>query len=297
MHERIGVLPAYQLPVDAGVASEGKIIVDGKIRAVQLTRHWPEAELFTIGRHYSAVIFQRAYWLEYARAFQGVKILDIADPDFLHWNSSCLAMADLCDFVVTSNQELAEMLSRHTRTAIRCIPDRMDVQSICREGKEHSGNGPAKTVVWHGCSSEFASLDAVIPDLLRYGIDHFIVICIGTARYQLPARFAGKLRINNYSWEPETVHGHLLEADIVLDYRPDRGRENGQPNSNTVLAWALRLPVAHCARDLQALIPEAARVREAADRYAHVTTQCDVRQSVEDYRSLIQSFTTKGARA
>ena len=48
-----------------------------RIRALSLLNYWPEAELFRIGRCYATVIFQKAYWVEYAEKFDGVKILDL----------------------------------------------------------------------------------------------------------------------------------------------------------------------------------------------------------------------------
>ena len=61
-----------------------KDIGSSRIRAKWVINHWPEAEEFVFGQKYDVVIYQKAYWLEHAQEFKGLKILDICDADFLH---------------------------------------------------------------------------------------------------------------------------------------------------------------------------------------------------------------------
>jgi hypothetical protein len=91
-----------------------------RVRARMLTKHWPESEVFKIGRKYSAVIFQNSHWCEYARRFGGAKILDVSDPNLL-WNPEFLAMTDLCDAVSTPTSALADFVAQYTETPTFCV--------------------------------------------------------------------------------------------------------------------------------------------------------------------------------
>ena len=87
-----------------------------RIRGHWLIRAWNEdktidssLEVFQQGAKYDFIIFQKAYWLEYAEKFEGIKILDICDPDWLA--GSCVKrMTDCVDGVTTSSQVLADSL-------------------------------------------------------------------------------------------------------------------------------------------------------------------------------------------
>jgi hypothetical protein len=278
--ERIGFLTFGQM---CGRQNMGST----RIRALNVIAHWPEAEVFRIGQCYSAIVFQKAYWVSYAKAFKGLKILDLCDPDLLQWDSPCKAMADACDIVTTSTQPLAKLVSKYTATPVFCIPDRVNLESLHNLRKDHVGNGPARTACWFGYSSNFLSLDSAIPHLLQAGIRQLIVIADPDRPYWLPLEFYDELRVINYHWKIETVYRQLLEADLVLNFRVDTGRWKYKSNNKTTLAWALGLPVAHCGNELAALISEESRVREAEKQYKEVVQTYDVRESVAQYKSLI----------
>ena len=122
-----------------------------RIRARWLVKYWPNAELFVLGRRYDAVIFQKVSWLEYARLFDGIKILDLCDPDFLHWSSRMVQMMQLCDAVTTSTSALAEAVRKYTAKPVQCIPDRLDFECFGgrRKGaswrRSHSDSGLVRT--------------------------------------------------------------------------------------------------------------------------------------------------------
>ena len=288
----VGILTSEQMRSETGIGSS-------RIRASWLTRYWPEAELFDVGKNYSAVIFQKAYWVEYAERFCGIKILDICDPDILHWNSPCKAMADACDVVTTSTEQLATLISRYTETPTFCIPDRVDMEAVGSLRKQHAGKGRARIAAWYGYSMNFQSLDAAISGLAQSGFERLIVVANGYAPYKLPRKYAGAIPVTNYVWGVESVYENLLEADIVVNYTLGFGRWRYKSNNKTILAWSIGLPVAHSNEELGILSSEEARIEESDRRYDEVRREYDVRLSVEDYRRLIYGLettrsTTKG---
>jgi hypothetical protein len=261
-----------------------------RIRARWLLNYWPEAEPFSTGRKYRAVIFQKAYWVHYAEVFEGVKIIDVCDPDFLNWRRELRRMLDCCDAVTASTEALASVLREYTSRPVFCIPDRLDPLAFGGMRKDHAGKGRAKTVAWYGYSHNFAALDSIVDALPELGIEELLVIADAHKSYKLPPTLQGKLALRNYAWGADTVCGDLLKADIVINPKIESGRWKYKSNNKTLAAWAIGLPVAHTRGELAALISEEARVSEAELQYSRVFDQYHIRQSADEYRRLIDDL-------
>ena len=265
-------------------------IGSSRIRAHWLIKCWPDAELFRMGNYYSTIIFQKAYWLEYAMKYSGIKILDICDPDFLNWNSRCITMANHCDAVTTSTDALAQLISRYTSTPTICIPDRIDLEDFSRFRKDHRGNGPARTIAWFGYSTNYQAIDSAIPDMLRLGIRNLIVISDQLQQYKLPAVACSSISLSTHVWNYNYIHNQLLKADILINYQFDYGRWKYKSNNKSLFAWAIGIPVAHSSIELEAWMIEEARIIESKARLLEVYAEYDIKRSVEDYKALIISL-------
>jgi hypothetical protein len=264
-----------------------------RVRARMLTKHWPESEVFKIGRKYSAVIFQNSHWCEYARRFGGAKILDVSDPNLL-WNPEFLAMTDLCDAVSTPTSALADFVAQYTETPTFCVPNGIDLDSLCAIRKTHRGNGPTQKAAWFGNSMNYMFLDSAIPFLAEHGIRDLVVVAEGRVPYSVPYKFGGKIQIRNYIWDLNTARTQLLEADVVVNFRTNFGRYRFMSDDKTILAWSLGLPVAHSPEELKVLIAEDARISEADRRYLQVRRENDVRRVIENYQSIISEIGARG---
>ena len=265
-----------------------------RIRVTWPLKYWPEAEEFQVGRRYEALIFQKAYWLEYAAGYDGVKILDLCDPDFLHDRGGCRRMMDACDAVTCSSPALTEHVATLTRTPVRCVPDRLDLATVGTTSKQH--RGPTETAGWYGYAHNFAALDSLVPALLRLGIRRLIVVAEPDQPYTLPPFAAGCLTLVTRPWQEDRVCQELLAADVVLNPRLGWGAGRFKSNNKTVLAWALGLPVAHDEDELSRLMTEEARRREAERRHDEVRIAYDVRRTVDEYRALIDELTVAKER-
>lgn len=245
-----------------------------------------DCETFRMGGKYDVIIYQKVYWIEHARDFKGIKILDMCDPDFLHWGYRVKEMVDLCDAVTTSGPELAEFMAKYTDKPVVCVPDRMDLEAFGGLKKVHSG--VAKVAAWFGYSENFAMLDAAITALIKNKFDELIVIANQRSPYQLPAAARGKILVTNIPWAQNTVNNDLLKADLVVNPQTTTGKWKYKSNNKTVTAWALGLPVAHTAAEMMEFMTAEARQREGDRRYTEVREKYDVRQSVVEMKELIQ---------
>lgn len=279
-------------------------IGSSRIRAEWVAKYWDEAEIFKMGAKYDVVIYQKVYWIEHAKLFKGVKILDICDPDWFHWGMRVKEMIDLCDAVTTSTLELAKAVVKFTDKPVWYIPDRLDLELFKGQKKVHKGE--AKIAAWYGYSENFPMLDGAVPSLVKNKFEELIVIASRRSPYKLPPALearekvrklpdgtkevymdAAKIAVSNLPWSEATVNGDLLKADIVINPRGTKGRWKFKSNNKTIMSWALGLPVAHSEEEMTLLIPEAARKVEAEIRLKEVKEKYDVKISVQEFKNLI----------
>lgn len=261
-----------------------KNIGSSKIRAHWLLKYWSEAELFKQGEKYDAVIFQKSYPVEYARAFDGVKIFDTCDPDFLHWSYRTKEMLDAVDGITTSTQALANVYQNFTNKPVICIPDRVNLQEFGPK-KEHKGE--AKWVAWFGYSHNFSILQPVIPFLKKYNLN-LIVISDGMFHIQPP--YNGTIQLKNLPFNQNTFINDLMEADFVINPRSSKGKWKFKSENKTVQSWALGLPVAQDLDDLKRFVNEEERRKESLLRIREVEEKWDVKKSIQEYKDFIEKL-------
>jgi hypothetical protein len=264
-----------------------KDIGSSRIRCDWLIKHWKaasgigDAERFTFGQKYDIVVFQKAYWIEYAQAFEGIKILDICDADWLQWSYNIKQMIDLCDAVTCSTMEIAKFLVQLTDKPVVVIPDRVDFSEMPKP-KVHEG--PLKTAVWYGYAENFEVLEGAIPALKKRGIDLIVV-----SNKSFSTSIQG-IEIKNFPWSPKTWIGDVMRGDVVLNPISKVGRFKYKSDNKTVQAWALGLPVVYTDKELDFFKDAEERNLEAKKRYAEVRTERDVKQSVVELSELIQEI-------
>lgn len=266
-----------------------KDIGSSRIRGHWLAKYWPESEIFKMGVNYDVIIFQKVYWIEYAERFNGIKILDLCDADFMHWGYRVKQMIDLCDAVTTSTETLAEYIRKLTDKPVVCIPDRLDFDAIGDLRKVHNSD-TTKIVGWYGYSDNLPMIDGAAPALIKMRIPELYVITQKRDGYQLPSSIKDKIKLTIFPWTADTVHDNLLKCDVILNPQSKGGRWKFKSNNKTILAWALGLPVAHNESELKGLMHSVDRVLESNRRYNEVRLLYDIRQSVTEFKNLIEKI-------
>lgn len=253
-----------------------KNIGSSRIRARWLLKYMPEAELFVQGKDYKCVIYQKAYWKEHIRAFKGKKILDICDPDWLD-GLEIMSILKYMDAVTVPSEALKEELANMTDKPIYVIPDRVDFDGL-PEPKKHEGT--AKKVVWFGYSHNAEVLDQATMKLGAMGLE-LIVISEGNYR-------TTDCPVTNILWDIETVNDEIQKADFALLPKMEIGRWKYKSENKTVQCWALGIPVAKTAQDLDRFMHADERNKEAENRYKEAKEKFDVKLSVEELRKIIK---------
>ncbi len=268
-------------------------IGSSRIRGHWIVSNWKNAgqdigdcEIFKFGEKYDAVIFQKAYFVEYARAFKGVKIFDICDPDWLDWSHRFKEMLEEVDAVTCSSENLVKAIKKFTNKPVYFIPDSIDF-SVMPEPKVHAG--PAKSAVWFGYSQNFPILDSCIGALVKRNLS---LIVVADNVYVPPAAFPG-LQLTNLPFSGATHLLDIQKGDLCLNPQFSKGKWQYKSDNKTSIARALGVPVVLTDKELDVLITEEGRKKVAEEGYKFVRENRDVLKAVESYKNLIGEIASK----
>ncbi len=261
---------------------QGKFnIGSSRLRCDWVIKYWPEAERFKMGGQYDVVIFQKAYWIDFAKEYKGIKILDLCDPDWLEPNSRVIEMMQYVDAITTSSLELAKYVTKLTDKPVWFIPDRIDLD-VHREKKEHVGR--AKTVAWFGYGHNFPALQSALKALVDLKLD--LIVVSNEAFHPAPS-FVNKIDVTNIAFDDKTLNQNISRADIIINPKLSSGRFRFKSTNKTLIAWAIGMPVVETDTDLKRFLDEGERKKEAELRLKEVQEKWDVKFSVQEYKNLI----------
>lgn len=256
-------------------------IGSSRIRGHWLINHWPEAEVFEQGKKYEAVIFQKTYWLEYLKSYDGIKILDLCDPDWLD-TVPIIDVLDNVDAVTVSSEGLQQEIKKFTDKPVYFIPDRQDL-TFHNIQKKHEGI--AKSVVWFGYSHNVKVLDIVINTLKRNKL--FLTVISDCRPPYTKADENIVFDWKNPKWD---FNKEILKHDIVLMPANTSPRGRFKSLNKTYTAWSLGMPVATSILELKRFLDPIERQKEADLRLKEVKEKYDVRTSVQEFKNIIKEL-------
>jgi len=258
-----------------------------RIRARWLYEIWDGAEEYKIGGKYDTLIFQKVYWDKMMEDFDGIKIMDLCDPDWLE-GKDVMRYCAMADAVVTSTQPLADYIKRFiTGKPIICIPDRIKMAEHTPYMKrEHSNK--IENIVWVGYLHNSIYLDNTLDELIRRNVSLTVI----SNREYFPPK-GKELPVNNVKYNYPGVHSEMTKHDAVL-LPGNRGKVNyrGQFKSNNkvLTAWALGMPVIQFPEDFDRLASKEAREVEVKKNLKEIRDNWLVERSVQEYKDLINEI-------
>jgi len=253
------------------------------IRGQWIVNHWPEAELWTEGAKSDVMIFQKVYWPEMMKAYPGIKILDLCDPDWLTGELELVKISKLVDAITCSSKGLYDYVNKIVECPVRFIPDRLDLDFFDIK-KEHSGK--LQKVAWFGYGHNAKTvLPAVLPSLARIGVG--LVVISNEDYFNDGGAYEVEIINKRFNWD--TLKYDLINADIVINPQPFaiNTRFKYKSDNKTWIANALGLPVADTLDDLEKMVDPDERIKVAEDKLKFIKENCDVKQSVKEFKDLI----------
>lgn len=264
----------------------GKFPVPGstQIRVNQLMKYWPNTALYKYGENPDVLIFQKVYTTadyKFPAHFQGIKILDICDPDWFS-GQQVRETIDAMDAVVCPTMPLVEFLKQLTDKPVIQIKDRFDLEEL-PSPKSHSL--PAKRVVWFGYRHNAITLKPALDMLVKHNINLTIIADDDPLMYT----FAPSLK-EGYRYIKHTadIYADLQACDFALLPKGFRPEDRFKSENKTVKANLAGLPVANDIESFELFLDGKERQKWVDENYARIKDEYDVKRSVEEYQELIK---------
>jgi hypothetical protein len=252
-----------------------------RIRARWIWENWDEADEYQIGEACDVLVFQKAYFKKMLEEFQGIKIFDICDPDWLDPRPTFESISH-CDAVTTSTEPLAEYIRKLTNKPIVCIPDRLDLKTYPEKKTEHKNK--IEEVAWFGYGQNTKCLDKTLTQLESKDI----LLTVISDKPYAPNKAYGKTKIKNVKYDQNRINEYLIERDAVLLPEPEGIRGKFKSNNKTLSAWALGIPVITEPDDFKRLETKEVRIEEARTKLEEVKKDWSIEKSVEQWKELIK---------
>lgn len=262
------------------------------IRVNQLLKYWPEANKYLFGQHPDVLIFQKVYCTpdyKFPKHYQGIKILDICDPDWLDGVTSIKETVDAVDAVTCSSDALRKFIKQMTNKPVITIADRFDLENIPTR-KKHKYE--ARTVAWFGYRHNSDTLRPAMRLLNELNLNLLVISDDDPLAWQwVPARIDSeeyrKEKYTYFKYNEDTFYETMFKADFALLPIGSRPLDVFKSNNKTVKAILSGLPVAHDADDVRKFLNAEEREKYLDENYEKTKQEYDVKKSVEQYKELI----------
>jgi hypothetical protein len=258
------------------------------IRALQVIKYWPGAELYKYGEFPDVLIFTKVFMAadyKFIEHFENIKILDICDPMWME-GLDVTATARAVDAVTTPTKAIQQFMQQLTDKPVYVVPDRFDLENI-PPPKEHVGQ--AKTVAWFGYSHNAESLRPALELINQLGLKLLIISNDDPLLY----RFTMRPKEEFYSfkkYDEDTIYQDLQKADFIIFPNGTRPQDRFKSNNKTIKSILAGLPVAADSDQVNLFMSAKERNNFMNKHYNDTKEDYDVRKSVEDYKDIINDI-------
>lgn len=261
-----------------------------RLRVHQLIERWPESALYKYGENPDAMIFQKVYiqpdW-QFMAHYQGVKILDICDPDWLD-GVEVKRTLDVMDGATCPTEALAGFLRQLTDKPVRVIPDRHDLTMFPRQATHE---GELRSVVWFGYKHNATSLRWAMDFLARNKIKLTVISNDDPQPYQWAQDHEASEALYSFvRFDDQTLNEELAKHDAAILPVGTRPVDRFKSNNRTVIAWLSGLPIITDADSFERYKDETNRALDSATNLLDAKANYDVRLSVDEMKAFIEEL-------
>jgi len=259
------------------------------IRVHQLLKYWPEASIYRYGENADCMIFQKVYCgldYKFPAHFEGKKILDICDPDWMQGRVFVKETVDAVDAVTCPTEVMQRFIQQMTNKPVVVIKDRFDIELV-PEPKPHDKE--AKTVVWFGYRHNAELLKPAMHVIDELGLNLIIIADDDPILYQYSTRDRHDF-YEFVKYNEDTFYENMQKADYALLPQGFRPQDVFKSENKTIKAKLAGLPVARTADDMRKFADPKERQLAIDTDYANIKQEYDVRKSVKEMKELIASL-------
>lgn len=259
-----------------------------KIRVHQLIKHWPEANLYKYGENPDVLVFQKVYCqadYKFPAQFEGLKILDVCDPDWLE-HQAIKETCDAVDGITVPTQALADFITQLTDKPVKVVPDRFDL-TVLPSRKIHSGQ--ATKAVWFGYKHNAELMRLVVPALEAKGISLTVISNEDPMMQRWAEDPESYNELYHFSkYNEDEFYSQMQKHDICILPIGNRPQDRFKSNNRTVKSWLAGIPVVTNMEELEKYLDPVARNTESAEKYNLAKKEYDCIKSVTDMKDFIE---------
>lgn len=252
---------------------------------IRMKQMEPFVKPYKYGANPQALIFQKVYCKEdykFPEHFEGIKILDICDSDWL----SAVSIVETCnamDAIVCPTEPLAAFL-RQIHPNVHIVPDRFDTKIIPKP-KEHKGI--AKSVVWFGYSHNAELIKPAMKTIDDLNLNLTVIANEDPFVHQWSTRkkedFYTFLR-----YDEGEIYTELKKADFAILPSGMRVVDRFKSNNKTIKANLIGLPVATTKEDVEKYMDGNERRLWFDNYYDKIKQEYDISNSISQYKEIIK---------
>jgi len=279
---KIGILP-FKANDNDGMSGSAFL------RAHGLANNSNDYEIWKHAVKYDGLIFQKNYWKEMMELYQGPKILDLCDADWIKSSADFFKFCNLADAISCSSPELMKFISDVLPAKpVYYVPDRLDFSLFPKSEKIHSNR--AKTIVWFGyIKNAYITLKPMLPVIKALKLRLKI---ISDKDYERKEDLTG-ITYKVIKYNQLSAYEEISESDIVLNPKSPKGAFKYKSNNKTIVGWKLGIPVAETNADIERFLDADARNEEMIEKKIFVNSKYNITQSVIDYDNIFDALLNK----
>lgn len=252
------------------------------LRVDSLCLYSPNFEKWIHGKKYDNLIFQKAYWKEMMELFEGPRILDLCDPDWLRKPLDIIKYSHLVHAITCSSMELTKLLEQYLpEKLVVHVPDRINPRFFPSPRKKHVGR--AKDIVWFGyIKNAHETLNPLFSVIKEHKMDLKI---ISNEPY---SRQDDILYLNPtfIKYDQKTAYERIKEADIVLNPKSSKAFFKYKSQNKNLISWKLGVPVAVSSYDVELLLDPEERNKQVMQKQLIVENEFHIRNTEIQYRAI-----------
>lgn len=280
---RIGIIPF------SSFGSNEKSAGSSYLRAEALAKFDSNFEIWEHGKKYDAIIFQKVYWKELMTRFEGPKILDLCDPDWIAGSVNIIEIGSLVDAITCSSEKLTRLLMHYFPSKrVEFIPDRLNFDLF--PASVAPSNVSTKKVCWFGyVHNAIETLPQMQPVLAKHKLSLRI---ISDKPFDRPLE---GIEVENIFFDQD-AYKYIQETDFIINPKSERAFYKFKSNNKTIVGWKLGMAVAETSDEIEKFLDSEERKREVKFRESIIENEYNIALSAKQYISLIKEINDSNRR-